>query len=99
MPDISRCLYTLRTGDISSKTSGVEWVLENGLCPDPDDLAYSLMLRRKPVRCKADPSVFDRAEMLYGSIFRYADVPERELGQHIPGRNELSLFSAPPPAA
>ena len=86
MPDISRCLYTLRTGDISSKTSAAERTMENGLCPDPDDHAYSLMLRRKPARCKADPSVFDHAETLYGSILRYADVPERELGQHASGQ-------------
>lgn len=32
--DLSRCIYTLRTGQIAPKTRAGEWALANGLCPD-----------------------------------------------------------------
>ena len=38
MLDISRCLYTLRTGKIIAKTAAGEWALREGLCPTPDTL-------------------------------------------------------------
>lgn len=46
--DISRCLYTLQTGRIISKTAAGEWALERGCCPDPDCLRLALQARYHP---------------------------------------------------
>lgn len=46
--DISRCLYTLQTGRIISKTAAGEWALDRGCCPDPDCLRLALQARYHP---------------------------------------------------
>lgn len=77
--DISRCIYTLRTGRIIAKTAAGEWALREGLCPCRDDLAKAVMIRREPVRYLNDESIFDYAETLGDSVQSYADVLESEL--------------------
>lgn len=78
--DISRGLYTLRTGRVAAKTTAGEWALENRLCPVAEDLQAAVSLRY-------DPSLFTQekqlwAEKLGPSIQRYADVLARELEVH-----------------
>lgn len=79
MLDIARCIYTLRTGKIISKTKAAEWALENNLCPDPDALAIALQVRRNPLSYRDDKEIFDYAETLGESVQRFADVLEKEL--------------------
>ena len=79
--DISRCLYTLRTGGIIAKTAAGEWALKENLCPCADALARAVEVRKEPAKYREDPSVFDYAETLGGNVQRYADVLERELAR------------------
>ena len=77
--DISRCLYTLRTGKIIAKTAAGEWALKENLCPCAEALARAVDIREEPARYLGDEGVLDEAQALGGSIQSYADVLEREL--------------------
>lgn len=77
--DISRCLYTLKTGRIIGKTAAAQWALGLGLCPVPDALADALRVRQNPAKWKEHPGTWERAEMLGDDIQRYADALERML--------------------
>ena len=79
--DISRCIYTLRTGRIIPKTAAGEWALRESLCPCRDDLAKAVMIRREPGRYLNGESVFNYAETLGDNVQRYADVLEIELNR------------------
>lgn len=75
--DIARGIYTLRTGRVMAKTDAGVWALENGLCPDPDELTLAIELRRDPSRF--DGGMRDRAATLGPAVQRFADLLEREL--------------------
>lgn len=77
--DISRCIYTLRTGKIISKTKAAEWALQNNLCPDAHALTTALNVRRCPLKYRYDKDTFDYAETLGEPVQRFADVLEKEL--------------------
>ena len=77
--DISRCLYTLRTGDILPKTAAGEWALREGLCPVADDLARALVVRREPALYRDDPDTRAWLGNLGPAVQRFADVLERAL--------------------
>ena len=77
--DIARCIYTLRTGKIISKTKAAEWALKNNLCPDVHALTAALNVRRNPLKYQDDKETFDYAETLSKSVQRFADVLEKEL--------------------
>lgn len=77
--DISRCIYTLRTGKIIAKTKAGEWALKENLCADRDALMLTLDVRKNPNQYKINTEVFDCAETLGECVQRYADVLEREL--------------------
>lgn len=77
--DIARSIYTLRTGDVISKTEAGKWALDNNLCPDADALKMALMVRENPLKYKEDIKIFDYAETLSGPIQSFADVLEKEL--------------------
>ena len=77
--DISRCIYTLRTGKIIAKTAAGEWALKEGICPCADVLARAVEIRKEPNRFKTDTGTFDYAETLGNYIQQYADVLEKEL--------------------
>ena len=79
--DISRCIYTLRTGQIIAKTKAGEWALANGLCPDAAALAAALRVRGDPALFQGDEQLQRYAETLGDAVQRYADVLERELYQ------------------
>ena len=79
--DISRCIYTLRTGQIAAKTKAGEWALANGLCPDAAALAAALRVRSDPALFRSDEQLQRYAETLGDAVQRYADVLERELYQ------------------
>ena len=77
--DISRCLYTLRTGDILSKTAAGAWALRERLCPVADDLRRALTVRREPARYKDDPDTRAWLSGLGPAVQRFADVLEEAL--------------------
>lgn len=77
--DICRCIRTLRTGEIVSKTAAAEWALENGLCPDPDALEFALKVRKDPLQYRNDSRTFDIAENLNGPVSRFTGILEKEL--------------------
>ena len=79
MLDISRCLYTLRTGKIIAKTAAGEWALKESLCPSPDTLKYAIKVRRTPWLYNGDKKTLEFAGTINGDIQQYADVLEREL--------------------
>lgn len=77
--DISRCIYTLRTGKIIAKTTAGEWALKEKLCPCEDALAKTVKIRNNPSVYKNDAEILDYAETIGEEIQRYADVLEKEL--------------------
>ena len=79
--DISRCIYTLRTGMIAPKTKAGEWALANGLCPDAAALAAALRVRKEPKLFDQEEALQYYAENLGDAVRGYADVLERELYQ------------------
>ena len=76
--DISRCLYTLRTGDILPKTAAGEWALREGLCPVEDDLRRALTVRGEPMQYRDDPDTRAWLSGLAPAVQRYADTLEKE---------------------
>ena len=76
--DISRCIYTLRTGKIAAKTFAGEWAFRNNLCPSPKCLQTAIMLRHTPALLKKDQKLLDYAATLGDEIQAYADVLEKE---------------------
>lgn len=86
--DISRCIYTLRTGKIIAKTAAGEWALREEICPCVDALTKALEVRKEPMKYRNDVQSLDYAETLGASIQRYADVLEYELGGRFPLLNE-----------
>lgn len=79
--DISRCLYTLDTGDVISKTAAGQWALEQPLCPDAEALRKTLEIRQNPMSYKDDSAVRRWLATLGPIIQRYADVLEQALPQ------------------
>lgn len=77
--DISRCIYTLRTGKIIAKTAAGVWALDNGLCPVPEALSRALKVRCSPMEFKDDEETLKFAGNLNADIQKYADILEREL--------------------
>ena len=77
--DISRCIYTLRTGKIIAKTAAGEWALQEKICPCVDALTKALAVRKEPMKYRNDVPSLDYAETLGETIQRYADVLEIEL--------------------
>ena len=77
--DISRCIYTLRTGKIIAKTKAGEWALKNGLCPDAAVLENALRVRKEPKLFDKDEALRQYAENLGNAIQAYADILEKEL--------------------
>ncbi|UCD10031.1 MAG: DUF4111 domain-containing protein [Dehalococcoidales bacterium] len=81
MLDIARCIYTLRTGSVISKTKAGEWALEQQLCPVPETLKKVLIVRTEPLKYKEDPEFKAWASSLGNDVQKFADVLEQELGK------------------
>ena len=77
--DISRCFYTLRTGEITSKTAAGFWALKNGLCPDKHALETALQVRRNPALFTENDAFRTYAGTLGDTITAYADALFKEL--------------------
>lgn len=72
--DISRCIYTLQTGDIISKTEAGKWALKKGLCPDKKVLKSVLKIRGNPSKYLSKKRIMDYAETFGDYVQNYADV-------------------------
>lgn len=79
MLDIARCLYTLKTNSIISKTQAGKWALKNGLVPDTAIMQRVIEIRENPLKAKADEQTMDWLTTLGPSIQRFADVLEEWL--------------------
>lgn len=77
--DIARCLYTLKTGKIISKTKAGEWALENNLVPEAEIMKKVLDIRRQPSIFKDRKEVIGWLERLGPHVQSFADVLEKEL--------------------
>lgn len=77
--DIARCIYTLQTGRIITKTKAGEWALEQQLCPVPQTLKKVILVRKDPLRYKDDPEFKAWASSLGNDVQKFADVLEQEL--------------------
>ena len=77
--DIARCLYTLKTGELISKTGAGRWALEMGLCPEPEQLRKAREIRTEPMRYHNDREIQRWLSSLGPSVQRFADVLQKEL--------------------
>jgi hypothetical protein len=77
--DIARCIYTLRTGKIISKTKAGKWALANNLIHDADIMEKVISIREEPERYKDDFETMSWLEGLGEYIQRFADVLEKEI--------------------
>ena len=77
--DISRCIFTLRYGDVIAKTAAGEWALGEKLCPDGSALRRTLEVRRDPLKYKDSAETREWLCSLGPTVQRYADVLENEL--------------------
>ena len=77
--DISRCIYTLRTGKIIAKTEAGEWALQQGICPCTEALTMALEIRKEPLKYLHDSYTFDYAETLGAIVQQFANVLEDEI--------------------
>jgi len=74
--DISRCIYTLTTGKIISKTDAGQWALKNDICPNKNIMQTILKIRNNPLKYKKRQQIMDWAETLGCHVQEYADVLE-----------------------
>lgn len=77
--DIARCLYTLKNGDIISKTAAGVWALDKNLCPCVNDMEKTLAIRNNPSEYIDLPETKKWLSALGLSIQLFADVLEKEL--------------------
>ena len=94
--DIARCIYTLRTGKIISKTNAGKWALANALVPDIKIMEKAILIREEPIKYKDDIEIMDWLESLGEYIQRFADVLEKEIsiakfygGNHMTEREKM----------
>lgn len=80
--DISRCIYTLKTGEIIAKTKAGTWALKNNLCPDKKAIKRAIKVRNRPYKLKNKSYIMDYAETLGQSVQRYVDVLEKYLNTY-----------------
>jgi hypothetical protein len=79
--DIARCIYTLRTGRIISKTKAGEWVIEQKLCPVEEEMIKTLEIRNNPLVYKKREDIQTWLSSLGPVIQEFADVLEIEINQ------------------
>lgn len=82
--DICRCLYTLRSGEVISKTQAAVWALERHLFANEEPLRKALEIRRNPLVHKDNPEVKAWLASLGPVVQQYADVLEEALKESHP---------------
>ena len=77
--DIARCIYTLRTGDVTAKTQAGIRALEEHLFPDEEPLRKTLEVRQNPRAFIGTEELNRWLKSLGPVVQQYADVLEQEL--------------------
>ena len=77
--DIARCLYTLKNGDIISKTEAGRWALAENLCPCTEEMNITLKIRKNPSEYMNLPETKRWLCTLGESVQKFADILEKEL--------------------
>lgn len=77
--DIARCLYTLETDDVISKTAAGKWAIDAGLSPEPEILKKAVMIRENPMKYKNEASIQGWLTSLGPHIQVFANVLESTL--------------------
>ena len=86
--DIARCVYTLRTGGVISKTAAGEWALKNRIFDGDGALKTALEVRKAPQKFFESAELRKEAAELGPTVQRYADVLEKELKYFCEKRTE-----------
>ena len=76
--DIARCLYTLKTNNVTTKTKAGEWAIQKNICPDISVMKKILAIRKHPLKF-ADEETRQWQSTLGKYIQKFADVLEAEL--------------------
>lgn len=77
--DIARCLYTLKTMKVISKTKAGEWALEQDLFSDKDVLERIIEIRKTPMKYNDDENTLKWVSSLVPYVQKFADILESEL--------------------
>jgi len=77
--DIARCLYTLETNKVISKTKAAEWVIAEKLCPNADVMKKAVEFRKNPLEFQDCEKTKQWQASLEPQIQEFADVLEKEL--------------------
>jgi len=77
--DIARCLYTLKTMKVISKTKAGEWALEQNLFFEKDVLERIIEIRKNPIKYNNDEDTLKWIPSLASYIQKFADILEAEL--------------------
>lgn len=77
--DIARCIYTIKTGKVISKTEAGKWALDNNLVPDAVIMKRVIAIRKEPYKYRNDNETMNWMESLGEYVQRFADVLEREI--------------------
>lgn len=77
--DIARCIYTLRYNDIISKTKAGEWAIKENICPEGEQMLFTLQIRNRPLKYKEQAEVKEWLSSLGTSVQLFADVLDIEL--------------------
>jgi hypothetical protein len=72
--DIARCLYSLKTDDVISKTEAGRWAINNNLSPEPEILKKAVMIRENPLKYKDDAATKSWLASLGFHIQLFADM-------------------------
>lgn len=77
--DIARCIYTLRNGDVISKTQAGLWAIGEHLFSDEAPLRKTIEIRQNPLLYKDRKEIRQWLKGLGPVVQSYADVLEQEL--------------------
>ena len=77
--DIARCIFTLRYGEVISKTGAGEWALGEHLFGDEEPLKKTLVIRKNPEEYRNREETRSWLSGLGPKVQEYADVLRREL--------------------
>ncbi|WDV48010.1 nucleotidyltransferase domain-containing protein [Clostridiaceae bacterium M8S5] len=79
MLDIARGIFTLKTGEVITKTKAGEWALEKQLCPTPETLIKAIKLRKNPMKYINSNEFLEWTESLGPDIQKFADIMQNEI--------------------
>lgn len=77
--DITRCLYTVKTGGVIAKTAAAEWALSENLVPNVYVMQRAIKIRKNPELYISDVETLEWIGTLGPFIQEFADVLEKEL--------------------